>query len=54
MTSEVEEWPRLVTASYGRLGSQWVLKVVSQVIFVTAASEYIAQQNLSQSCDVRR
>ena len=36
MTSEVEERPRLVTASYGRHRSQWV-KVVVKVLELVGA-----------------
>ena len=34
MMSEVEERPRLVMASYGRLGSQWVKKPLKGKIIV--------------------
>ena len=32
MTSEVEERPRLVTAGYGRHGSQWVNNIVTDIV----------------------
>ena len=42
MTSEVEERPRLVTAGYGRHGSQWVTQLSS----LQAISELMTSSNL--------
>ena len=34
MTSEVEERPRLVTAGYGRHGSQWVKSLLQIILLI--------------------
>ena len=47
MTSEVEERPRLVTAGYGRHGSQWVKSTHKFIGYFMIYTKYMASRNKS-------